>query len=240
MPQSLHRVESGDTCGNAKKRLHLLARMSRRASNAANQANADPPPSYRASGHPATKAVMQRHMETINRLESDGKALQQDVDTLFTLFYGHDTLPPRPTGIQEGENWDDVDPMKLLGQPVGERFVRADYAGYIVGFDYRRAGGSYLVRYEDGDRLPFPARELDTFQSSMFTCRTAPLLQSAHRSTGMCCCLQVSIQFPMRMLLQSTRQEVSISLSNCLGKIASLNFVTTVCQLLCQRATHTA
>jgi hypothetical protein len=31
------------------------ARTSRRASNAANQANADPPPSYKASGHPATK-----------------------------------------------------------------------------------------------------------------------------------------------------------------------------------------
>ena len=62
--------------------------MSRRASNAANQANADPSPSYRASGHPATKVVMQRHMEPINRLESDGKALQQDVDNLLTLFDG--------------------------------------------------------------------------------------------------------------------------------------------------------
>jgi curved DNA-binding protein CbpA len=47
----------------------LPARTRRRASNVANQANADPPPSYRASGHPATKAVMQRHMETINRLK---------------------------------------------------------------------------------------------------------------------------------------------------------------------------
>jgi hypothetical protein len=27
--------------------------------------------------------------------------------------------------------------MKTLGQPVGKRFVRTDYAGYIVGFDHR-------------------------------------------------------------------------------------------------------
>jgi hypothetical protein len=41
--------------------------------------------------------------------------------------------------------------------------VRTDYADYIVGFDHRREGGSYLVRYEDGDLLHFPARELDTY-----------------------------------------------------------------------------
>ena len=141
------------------------ARTRRRASNVANQANADPPPSYRASGHPATKAVMQRHMETINRLKSAGKALQQDVDNLITLFDVYDTLPLRPNGILEGENWDAVDPMKPLGQPVGKRFVRTDYAGYIVGFDHRREGGSYLFRYEDGDLLHFPARELDTYRN---------------------------------------------------------------------------
>jgi curved DNA-binding protein CbpA len=116
------------------------ARTRRRASNVANQANADPPPSYRASGHPATKAVMQRHMETINRLKSAGKALQQDVDNLITLFDVYDTLPRRPNGLLEGENWDAVDPMKPLGQPVGKRFVRTDYAGYIVGFDHLREG----------------------------------------------------------------------------------------------------
>jgi hypothetical protein len=139
--------------------------MSPRASNAANQANADPPPSHRASGHPATRAVLQRHMETINRLKSDSKALQQDVDNLLTLFDVYDTLPSRPNGIQEGENWDALDPMKPLGQPVGKRFVGADYAGYIVGFDHRRERCSYLVRYEDGDLLPFPARELDTYRN---------------------------------------------------------------------------
>ena len=112
------------------------ARTRRRASNVANQANADPPPSYRASGHPATKAVMQRHMETINRLKSAGKALQQDVDNLITLFDVHNTLPLRPNGTQEGENRDAVDPKKPLGQPLGKRFVRADYAVYIVGFDH--------------------------------------------------------------------------------------------------------
>ena len=139
--------------------------MRRRASNVANQANADPPPSYRVSGHPATKAVMQRHMETINRLKSAGKALQQDEDNLITLIDVYDTLPLRPNGILEGENWDAVDPMKPLGQPVGKRFVRTDYAGYIVGFDHRREGGSCLVRYEDGDLLHFPARELDTYRN---------------------------------------------------------------------------
>ena len=76
------------------------ARTRRRVSNVANQANADPPPSYRASGHPATKAVMKSHMETINRLKSAGKALQQDnVDNLITYFYVYDTLPLRPNGI---------------------------------------------------------------------------------------------------------------------------------------------
>jgi hypothetical protein len=102
------------------------ARMSRRASNAANQANADPPPPYRASGHPTTKAVMQRHTETITRLKTEGKALQEDVDNLLTLFDVYDTLPPRPNGIQEGENWDALDQMKPLGQTVGKRFVGAD------------------------------------------------------------------------------------------------------------------
>ena len=75
------------------------ARARCRASNVANQANADPPPSYRASGHPATKAVMQRHMETINRLKSAGKALQQDVDNLITLFDVYGTLPLNPRGF---------------------------------------------------------------------------------------------------------------------------------------------
>jgi hypothetical protein len=87
---------------------------------------------------------MQRHMETINRLKSAGKELQQDVDNLITLFDVYDTLPLRPNGILEGKNWDDVDPMKPLGQTVGKRVVRTDYAGYIVGFDHRREGGSYL------------------------------------------------------------------------------------------------
>jgi hypothetical protein len=99
-------------------------------------------------------------METINRLKSAGKALalQQDVDNLITLFDEYDTLPLRTNGILEGENWDADDPMKPLGQPVGKRIVRTDCAGYIVGFDHRREGGSYLVRYEDGDLLHFPAR----------------------------------------------------------------------------------
>jgi hypothetical protein len=139
--------------------------MNRRDSNAANQANADPSPSYQASGHPATKDVMQCHMETINRLKSDGKALPLDVDNLLTLFDVYYTLPTRPNGIQEGENWNALNPMQVLGHPGGKRFVDDDYAGYIVGFDHHREGGSYLVRYEDGDLLPFPASELDTYRN---------------------------------------------------------------------------
>ena len=43
---------------------------------------------------------MKRHMETNNRLKSAGKALQQHVDNLITLFV-YDTLPLRPNGILE-------------------------------------------------------------------------------------------------------------------------------------------
>ncbi len=111
------------------------------------------------------KAVMQRHMETINPLKSAGKTLQQDVDNLITLFDVYDLLPLRPNGILEGENWDAVDLIKSLDQPVGKRFVRTDYAGYIVGFDHCREGSSYLVQYEDGDLLHFPVRELDTYRN---------------------------------------------------------------------------
>jgi hypothetical protein len=56
-------------------------------------------------------------------------------------------------------------PNEAPRSTVGKRFVGAGYAGYIVGFDHRREGGSYLVRYEDGDLLPFPARELDTYRN---------------------------------------------------------------------------
>ena len=63
---------------------------------------------------------------------------------LITLFDAYDTLPLRPNGTREGENWDTVDPMKLHGQPVGKLFVRADYTFYIVGFDHLREGGSYF------------------------------------------------------------------------------------------------
>jgi hypothetical protein len=55
-----------------------------------------------------------------------------------------------------------------------------------------------------------PLANLIPIETIMFTCRTEPLLHNAYRSTGMCC-LQVSIQFPIRILLPSTRQEVSIS-----------------------------
>ena len=127
---------SGTTCGNAKQRLQLRQRGRGAEPLMSLIRQMQTRPSYRASGHPATKAVMQCHMETINRLKSAGKALQQDVDNLITLFDVYNTLPLRPNGTQEGENRDAVDPKKPLGQPLGKRFVRADYAVYIVGFDH--------------------------------------------------------------------------------------------------------
>jgi hypothetical protein len=53
--------------------------------------------------------------------------------------------------------------MMSLGQPVGKRFGRNDYAGYIVGYDYRWKSGGYVVRYEDGDLRHFPKNELDAY-----------------------------------------------------------------------------
>ncbi len=44
----------------------------------------------------------------------------------------------------------------------------------------------------------FPLASLIPIETIMFTCRTAPHLQNAHRSMGMCC-WQVSLQFPIRM-----------------------------------------
>jgi hypothetical protein len=72
---------------------------------------------------------------------------------------------------------------------VRQKYYR-HYAGYIVGFDHRREGCSHLVRYEDGDLLPSPLARLIPIKTIMLSCRTALLLQHAHRSTGMCC-LQV-------------------------------------------------
>jgi hypothetical protein len=129
--------------------------------------------------------------------------------------------------------------MKPLGQPVGKRFVRTDDAGYIVGFDYRREGGTYLVRYEDGDLLHFPARELDTYRNyyvHMQNCAPPPERAKEHGNV----LFAGFTPIPIRMLLQSTRQEASFSLINCLGETTSSNYVTIVCQLLCQRTTRTA
>ena len=41
--------------------------------------DAEPPP-YRARLHPATNEVIERHIETINRLLQEGKVLQEEVD----------------------------------------------------------------------------------------------------------------------------------------------------------------
>jgi hypothetical protein len=103
-----------------------------------------------------------------------------------------------------------------------------------ISLDSTIAGRGVLIWFDTKMEISFifPLAILIPIETIMFTCRTAPLLQNTHRSTGMCC-LQVSLQFPIRMLLQSTRQEASNSLINCLGTTTSSNYVTTVCQLLC-------
>ena len=59
-----------------------------------------------------------------------------------------------------------MDLIKPLSQPVGKRFVRTDYASSIVVRPSPSPGrGIYLVRYEDGDLLHVPARELDTYRN---------------------------------------------------------------------------
>jgi hypothetical protein len=101
---------------------------------------------------------MQRHMETINRLKSAGKALQQDVDNLITLFDVYDTLPLRPNGLLEGENWDAVDPMKPLGQPVGKRFVVLHLCALItraISLDSTIAGKGDLIWFDTKTVISF-------------------------------------------------------------------------------------
>ena len=61
--------------------------------------DAEPPP-YCARLHPATNEVIQRHIETINRLLQEGKALQEDVDNFNILLDVYDYLPPRPNAPQ--------------------------------------------------------------------------------------------------------------------------------------------
>ena len=152
-----------------------------------------------------------------------------------------DTLPPRPHGIQEGQIWDTLDPTKPLGQPISKRFVAQ--ITRAMSLDMNIAGRGVIMWFDMRmELLSFPARELDGYRNAgtiMLFCRTAPLLQHAHRSGGRCC-LQVLIQFPIRMPTPSPRQEVSTSLRNCHGKIASLILATTVCQLLCQHAARIA
>ena len=181
---------------------------------------------------------MQRHMETINRLKSAGKALQQDMDNLITLFHVYDTLHLIPNGILEGENWDAVDPMKPLGQPVGKRFVRTDYAGYIVGFDHRREGGSYLVRYEDGDLLHFPARELDTYRNyyvHMQNC--APPSERAQEHGN----VLLAGFTPVPNTYAATVDQAGgfIFLDQLSRKTTSLNFAITTVFIFCDSAQHT-
>ena len=93
---------------------------------------ADLPPPYRARDHPATYAVMRRHLATIVLLRQEGKAHPQDLDNLLILLDVYDNLNPRPDGTQERENWDTLDPMAPLGQPVAKRFGQSDYVSYIV------------------------------------------------------------------------------------------------------------
>ena len=61
---------------------------------------------YKAREHSATKAVIERHLETIARLFREGKVLQEDVANMQSFVDVYDKLPPRPDGLQEGEHWD--------------------------------------------------------------------------------------------------------------------------------------
>jgi hypothetical protein len=126
--------------------------------------DAEPPP-YRARLHPATNEVIERHIETINRLLQEGKALQEDVDNFNILLDVYDCLPPRPNALSEREIWDSLDPMAPLGLPVAKRFFGQDYAGYIVGYDHKKELGSYLVRYDDGDHRHFKKGQLDEYRN---------------------------------------------------------------------------
>jgi hypothetical protein len=121
--------------------------------------------SHRARLHPATNEVIERHIETINRLLQEGKALQEDVDNFNILLDVYDCLPPRPNALPEREIWDSLDPMAPLGIPVGKRFFGQDYAGYIVGCDHKKELGSYLVRYDDGDHRHFKKGQLDEYRN---------------------------------------------------------------------------
>ena len=117
---------------------------------------------YNAREHSATKAVIDHHLETIARLFREGKALQEDVANMQSFVDVYDKLPPRPDGLQEGENWDSS--LVPLGQPVGKRFVGIDYAGFIVGYaSHRHRSGHYWVRYQDEDLISFPTRELNVY-----------------------------------------------------------------------------
>ena len=126
---------------------------------------ADPPPPYRACDHPATYAVMQLHQVTIARLRQEGNAHPQDLDNLLFLLDVYDNLNPRHDGTQERENWDALDPMATLGQPVAKRFGQSDYVIYIVLYYYRWRSGGYVVRYKDGDLLHFPKNEPEAYRN---------------------------------------------------------------------------
>ena len=157
---------------------------------------------------------MKRHMETNNRLKSAGKALQQHVDNLITLFV-YDTLPLRPNGILEektGILWIQLSPsVNQLANALCALITRA------ISLDSTIAGRGDLSWFDTKMVISFifPLASLIPIATIMFTCRTAPHFQNAHKSTGKCC-LQVSLQFQIRILLQSNRQEASFSLINCL------------------------
>jgi hypothetical protein len=163
-----------DTLLNKEER-HKYNRQSRIAARDAlrDVGRASSPPQHRERGrynareHSATKTVIDRHLETIARLFREGKALQEDVANMQSFVDVYDKLPPRPDGLQEGENWDSS--LVPLGQPVGKRFGGIDYAGYIVGYEsLRHRSGHYWVRYQDEDLISFPERELNVYYRFCF------------------------------------------------------------------------
>ena len=111
-----------------------------------------------------TNAAMHGHNETVTRLKNEGKSHQADVENLLILLDVYDTLPPRPNGIQEGENWNASNFQRYISLHDYVSEGGHYYTIYIVAYDYVSEGGHYLVRYKDDGLISFPARELDAYR----------------------------------------------------------------------------
>jgi hypothetical protein len=101
---------------------------------------------------------------------------QQDVDNLLTLFDVYDTLPLRPNGIEEGENWVVLDQMK----PLGQQLANALWAPVTraISLDSTIAGRGVPIWFDTKMETSFlsPLASLIPIETIMLACRTALLL----------------------------------------------------------------